>query len=259
MRRLLTGYAVYFNRRYQRSGYLYQNRYKSILCQEDAYLLELIRYVHLNPLRAGIVKDIESLAEYNWSGHSVILGRQIAKWQSVDKVLERFGSKRSLAVKRYLQFVIEGKDKGKQEELMGGGLRRSAGGWEGIRKLRQAKEQWRGDERILGDGNFVNKVLKISEEELIKKEKLKRAGWDLKKLTEYICKMIGVKPEELKKKGKRNKIAEAKGLISYWGRNELNINGRQIGNFLGATRQAINYMAKQGERISREKQYILTF
>ena len=55
MRRLLTGYANWFNRRHRRYGHLFQNRYKSILCQEDAYLLELVRYIHLNPLRAGIV------------------------------------------------------------------------------------------------------------------------------------------------------------------------------------------------------------
>ena len=61
MRRLLTGYAQQFNRRHQRNGYLFQNRYKSILCEEDAYLKELVRYIHLNPIRAGIVKDLKVL------------------------------------------------------------------------------------------------------------------------------------------------------------------------------------------------------
>ena len=57
MRRLLTGYAVNFNHRHKRSGHLFQNRYKSIICEEDTYLLELIRYIHLNPLRAAMVPD----------------------------------------------------------------------------------------------------------------------------------------------------------------------------------------------------------
>ncbi len=56
MRRLLTGYAQQFNRRHQRHGHLFQNRYKSILCEEDRYLLELVRYIHLNPMRAGITR-----------------------------------------------------------------------------------------------------------------------------------------------------------------------------------------------------------
>jgi len=59
MRRLLTGYAVSFNRRHRRHGQLFQNRYKSILCQEDPYLIELVRYIHLNPLRAGLVVRCE--------------------------------------------------------------------------------------------------------------------------------------------------------------------------------------------------------
>jgi REP element-mobilizing transposase RayT len=54
MRRLLTGYAVSYNRRHRRYGHLFQNRYKSMLCQEDPYLLELVRYIHLNPMRARL-------------------------------------------------------------------------------------------------------------------------------------------------------------------------------------------------------------
>ena len=76
MRRLLTGYAVSFNRRHRRHGQLFQNRYKSILCQEDAYLRELVRYIHLNPLRARLVKDLNALDKYPFSGHSVLMGKK---------------------------------------------------------------------------------------------------------------------------------------------------------------------------------------
>jgi REP element-mobilizing transposase RayT len=74
MRRLMTGYAVTFNIRHRRSGHLFQNRYKSVICEEDPYLLELIRYIHLNPLRAKLVEDLKALDKYPWSGHSAILG-----------------------------------------------------------------------------------------------------------------------------------------------------------------------------------------
>jgi REP element-mobilizing transposase RayT len=70
MRRLLTGYAVSHNLRHQRSGHLFQNRFKSILCQEDAYLLELVRYIHLNPLRAEIVADMDQLDTYPFCGRA---------------------------------------------------------------------------------------------------------------------------------------------------------------------------------------------
>ena len=71
MRKLLTGYAQQFNRRYRRHGHLFQNRYKSFLCEEDPYLLELVRYIHLNPVRAGIVKDLKGLSNY-WKSLKII-------------------------------------------------------------------------------------------------------------------------------------------------------------------------------------------
>ena len=74
MRRLLTGYAVWFNRSRRRHGHLFQNRFKSVLCQEDSYLLELVRYIHLNPLRAGLVKSIPELDTYPYSGHGALMG-----------------------------------------------------------------------------------------------------------------------------------------------------------------------------------------
>ena len=83
MRRLLTGYAVSFNRRHKRHGQLFQNRYKSIICQEDAYLKELVRYIHLNPLRAKIVSDISGLNTYAYCGHSVIIDKKERPWQDI--------------------------------------------------------------------------------------------------------------------------------------------------------------------------------
>ena len=93
MRRLLTGHALAYNRRHRRQGHLFQNRYKSILCQEDAYLLELVRYIHLNPLRAGLVDDLEGLDKYPFSGHGVIMGKHKQSWQNSDGVLPLFGKR----------------------------------------------------------------------------------------------------------------------------------------------------------------------
>lgn len=70
----MTGYALSYNRQHKRVGYLYQGRYKSVVCEEEPYLRELVRYIHLNPVRAGLVKTIEELDKYRWSGHSVIMG-----------------------------------------------------------------------------------------------------------------------------------------------------------------------------------------
>ena len=88
MRRLLTGHAAYFNRRHRRHGKLFQNRYKSILCQEDAYLLEFVRYIHLNPIRSRLVLDLKSLEKWAYSKHSTIVGNRETSWQDSEYVLE---------------------------------------------------------------------------------------------------------------------------------------------------------------------------
>ena len=94
MRKMLTGYVVNFNRRHRRNGHLFQNRYKSIVCQEDRYLKELVRYIHLNLLRGDLVKDIDELNRCPWSGHSALMGRVKRKWQDTEFVLLFFGSGR---------------------------------------------------------------------------------------------------------------------------------------------------------------------
>jgi biotin operon repressor len=252
MRKVLTGYAIYFNCRHKRRGYLYQNRYKSILCQEEAYLLELIRYVHLNPLRARIVKDIRELNKYRWSGHSVLMGEQKAEFQSTGEVLERFGGTKSTAIKKYLEFIEAAKNTGKRDDLTGGGLRRSAGGWSGVFDLKRAKEAWRGDERVLGDGEFVDQVLKISEEGIVKKEKLKKEGWDINRAVKRACEIMSIKEHEIKKRGRGNKVSHARALTSYWCHNELGISGIEIAKYFGISRPSVSTAIKRGEKIARE-------
>jgi hypothetical protein len=158
MRRLLTGYAVSFNRRHRRHGQLFQNRYKSVLCQEDPYLLELVRYIHLNPLRAGIVSDLRKLDRHPYCGHSMLMDKRKNNWQDTEYVLKLFNRKYSIARKRYREYVKKGIDAGRRPDLMGGGLIRSAGGWSAVKALRKSDTRMKGDERILGDGDFVETV-----------------------------------------------------------------------------------------------------
>ena len=129
MRRLLTGYAVSFNRRHRRHGHLFQNRYKSFLCEEEVYLKELVRYIHLNPLRAKIVKDLNELKSYLYCGHSALLGTVTNDWQDTAYVLNIFGTSLRAARRAYGDFVAKGVAKGRRSDLVGGGLLRSVGGW----------------------------------------------------------------------------------------------------------------------------------
>ena len=120
MQRLLTGYSVSFNLRYHRSGHLFQNRYKSIVCEEDSYLLELVRYIHLNPLRAGLVPSMRELDSYKWCGHAGIMGNLALPGQVIEEILLMFDQNLKIARTRYRDFIAEGIHLGKRGELVGG-------------------------------------------------------------------------------------------------------------------------------------------
>jgi REP element-mobilizing transposase RayT len=158
MRRLMTGHAVSYNLRYKRQGHLFQNRFKSIVVEEETYFLELVRYIHLNPVRAGIVKTPEELGGYPYSGHAVLLGQRDYEAQNIDAVLARFSDRRKSAQEKYRRFVTAGFAQGRREELRGGGLIRSAGGL--AKLMRQdGEDRELADERILGSGDFVASIL----------------------------------------------------------------------------------------------------
>lgn len=132
MQSLLFRYTRYFNKRYGKVGHLFQGRYKAILCDKDAYLVELARYIHLNPVRARVVTDPE---KYLWTSHLGYLGKVKDGFIEEDFVLGQFGKKKSLARRRYQRFVMEGLHSGHQE------------------KYYEVKDQ-----RILGEDSFVDRI-----------------------------------------------------------------------------------------------------
>jgi REP element-mobilizing transposase RayT len=113
MQRLLTGYSQYHNRKYKRTGHLFQGRYKSILCQTDQYLAELVRYIHLNPVRAKMVKVAE---QYEHSGHLAYIGTDRQGLIDSEPVLRHFGGTRRRAVEVYQRFVEAGLSQKRQVE-----------------------------------------------------------------------------------------------------------------------------------------------
>ena len=113
---------------------------KSILCQEDLYLLELVRYIHLNPLRARIVKELKELDKYPYCGHSVLMGKNKREWQDSDYILGFYNGKYLTARRRYREYVEKGVADGRRSDLVGGGLIRSAGGWTVVKTMRRGVE-----------------------------------------------------------------------------------------------------------------------
>jgi len=129
------------------------------ICDEDAYFQELVRYIHLNRLRVGMVKNMSELDRYPWCGHSAVMGRRKSEWQDSDYVLSWFGRNKGAARKAYRRYLQEGIEMGRREELVGGGLIRTLGGWSQVISLRQGGDRILCDERILGQYEFVERML----------------------------------------------------------------------------------------------------
>jgi len=253
MRRLLTGYAVWYNRTHRRHGHLFQNRFKSILCQEDAYLLELVRYIHVNPIRAGIVGDLIELGRYPFSGHSVLMGKVKHGWQNTEGILGMFSENIGAARRAYGKFVDKGLGQGKRHDLTGGGLVRSAGGWEAVKALKKEKVYQRNDERILGDGDFVSRVLASAEEEMEKRYALRAHGFDLEKVALRVSEVLGVEAEDVWAGGRYRHVVEARSLFCYWAVKELGIPMSSLGRRLGISIPAVSKSVIRGQNIAKAK------
>jgi putative transposase len=249
MRRLLTGYAQHFNRRYNRHGQLFQNRYKSILCEEDPYLLELVRYIHLNPLRAGIVKEIDELRSYQHSGHGVLMGTLSHDWQDRDYVLRHFGNKTGPARSNYQSFVAEGIKQGRRPELVGGGLIRSVGGWASLIGNHREGLRVKGDERILGSSDFVLEALKKSGEEFEKSTLLKKQGIDFEVLLTKVAKYYDIDIDELRSSTKQRGIVNARSVLCCLAVRKLKVSCIAVSKKLNISPAAVSKSVSRGKAI----------
>jgi REP element-mobilizing transposase RayT len=213
MRRLLTGYAVHYNIRHRRYGHLFQNRYKSIVCDADSYFTELVRYIHLNPLRVKLVKDMGELERYPYCGHGAITGKVSYEWQDRDYVLNWFGKKEREAVRAYREFVREGVSVGRRPELVGGGLVRSLGGWSEVLSLRRGGNRELSDERILGSGAFVERMLKEAERSVSRRYWGRELQKRVQRAIGEMCRKHKVAVQELRSGSRRGRTAQARGEI----------------------------------------------
>ena len=239
MRRLLTGYAISYNRRYHRYGHLFQNRYKSIICEEDAYFTELVRYIHLNPLRAGIVESLEQLDRHPWCGHGVVMAKCDANWQDRDYVLKWFGRTEAQAKPIYREFVKKGIAQGQRPELVGGGLIRSMGGWSVVKSLRRSGEQEKGDARILGSGDFVAQVIDEAEQ----KVRRQLAGDNLieraEKLISRYCTEHNVPIEVLRSGSRRQAVSAIRRQLALRLVKKIGLSMAETGRQLGLTTSGV--------------------
>ena len=255
MRRLLTGYALSYNRHHRRHGHLFQNRYKSIICEEDVYFKELVRYIHLNPLRAKLVKSLAELDRYRWCGHAVVMGKRKNDWQDCDYTLRWFGKTERKARSSYRKFIQKGIDQGRRPELVGGGLIRSMGGWSQVKSMRFLGMHESSDERILGSGEFVDYLLKKVDQKV--KHQFSGQGRlkKVKQLIAKVCKQESVNIKELKSSSRRGSISKIRAKLAISLVKEYGISFAEIARQLGVSTSAISKTISKTKNRNSSEQY----
>jgi putative transposase len=245
MQSLMIGYAVTFNRRHKRNGHLFQNRYKSIICEDEPYFLVLVRYIHLNPLTAGLVKSVSKLDGYPWSGHGALLGHRKNGWQEIEEVLGRFSSQKARARMDYRRFVEEGTDHERSLDLEGGGWSRS---WNfesenGPARIRRSDEVY--DERVLGRTEFVKKVLDaIRSTPVVEKVKM-----PLPDLITKVSEWCKVKMEDLFLGRRTREVSGARAVISYLAVDKMGYRFSEVGEFLSVHPANVARSIEKGKQI----------
>ncbi len=217
------------------------------MCQEDRYLKELVRYIHLILLRAGLVKDIVGLSQSPWSGHSALMGKVKREWQDTDYVLSYFGQNRYRR-RNYQRYVQKGAALGRRPELVGGGLVRSLGGWPEVLALRSRGEKQRSDQRILGNSEFVHEVISGLDDLVKKNQRLSGQRMNVNALAQQVCRRYNISLAELRSGSRRRVVVEARGSISWIALRELGYSGADVARYLGVTNSCVTRFVACGKK-----------
>jgi putative transposase len=202
----------------------------------------LVRYLHLNPLRAGTVTTLLALDRYPWTGHSALLGTVPRPWQSSGAILAQFGPSRRRARQAYHTFVAAGMAQGRRPELQGGGLVRSLGGWAAVARLRRGREGYAGDERILGSAAFVEAL----QHALPPAPAGGGAAPSVEAIIQRVCTRLGIDPRRLHHGGRNRSVAQARAGIAYLGTEVAGHPGRALAPLLGIRPVSVYAAARRG-------------
>jgi REP element-mobilizing transposase RayT len=229
LQRLLTGYSGRFNRRHRRAGHLFQNRYKSIVCEEDHYLLELVRYVHLNPVRAGMVTDP---ASYPWSSHALYLQRRPPGWLHAEPVLALLGGRVA-----YRRFVAAGMGQGHRPDLAGSDRQRSEAS---TRRLWLAGQ-------VLGTEGFAHRLLRCARDNRLDRELQHEASALLPSLAKRIARQFGVPEPLLRSASRRRPLPRARRALIFTAVLEHAARPVDIARYLNVSTAAVSHQLRSLE------------
>ncbi len=239
MRRVLTGYAVAFNRRHGRAGHLFQNRYQSIACEEEPYLLALVRYVHLQPLRAGVVSTLDALGAYPWCGHGALIGRDRYEWQETASVWAQFDRGVDPAG-AYGAYVADGWAMADRPRP-----RAETAAREAARVMQDAPSDPWPDHPVgvLGSVEFAAK-LRAPEA---------RPAPNCRAVVEAVCRVLGLSPQALASGGRTRPLSNGRAVVAYVARTRYRIPGTELAHALGMSPPGVTQAERRGAQLLRRR------
>jgi REP element-mobilizing transposase RayT len=220
-------YTAQFNRKYKTMGHLFQGRYKAILCDRDSYLLSLIKYIHLNPVRARLIKNPE---EYAWSSHRAYIKPGSKSIVDEDQVLRMFSEDKGKARRLYQAYVSDG--------------------------IAVKKENIYStiDKRILGDERFAESVMEKCDASIEPGRKEKECS--LAAIVAAIGKTFGVTLRQMRQKSKDRGITHGRKLLSLVA-NEYGYRGREIANYMEKDPALITRHIQEKEELKKDAERVI--
>lgn len=217
MQGLLQSHTQWYNWTYDKVGHLFQGRYKAILCDRNTYLLELVKYIHLNPARAGYKNPMN----YLWSSHRYYLDSKGAGLINPQFVLSMFAPSKKSAVELYEEFMKEGIGEGSKEEFY---------------KVK--------DQRVLGDDVFFDEVMEKTQEP-VKTEDRMTKDKTLEEVAKKVFELTGVNEKELRGWSRSKKVIRARSIFIHLNRLWTHLACKEVASFLNRQPTALSYIANK--------------
>ncbi|MEK7765338.1 MAG: transposase, partial [bacterium] len=222
MQRFLTRAAQYLNRRHDTTGHIFQGRFGYRICQQEAYLLELIRYVHLNPVSAGLVVDP---ADWTWSGHQEYLGRRATPWLEPSDGLVLFaseGASRAILVDRYLQFLAD-------------------------RVGAERFARWVESQLWVGEEEFVERVKHARELPVRVAARPSLKGVSLQRIAEWVCSTMGLTVDELRGRRRSRQVSAGRRAFALLAVRYAHEQVTAAARYLGLAVPSVSMSLRRGE------------
>ncbi len=246
MLRLNAGHARSFNRRHQRSGKVIQGRFHSWLIDSDAYRLELVRYIHLNPVRAGLVSSLDELATYPWTGHAALMGTRTCAFMDVDRVLSWFGPTRAQARLELCRFLETG--------LKGCDHPGRAAAADAIELSTRDQDDlgMHGFRGMLATSERVDAIVRELDARSLERQRLVRGGWTPDRVLTAVCQRLGADETEVRSGRRGRASSTARAVAAALIVDRLGATLASTGRLLGVSAAAISLSRERGRELARD-------